>query len=418
MPLVTSVDQRFVVEDKLAHELVEEFGSPLFVIDEESLRRRAKRYVDSWIGDVSFASKANTTLAVLKVVFDEGCSIDVASEGELRGALRAGIPAKACRLHGNNKSVQELDFALKAGVGKIVVDCFEEIDRLSALSGWPPLLLRLAPGVAPKTHAKISTGQADTKFGFPMSDAVKATSRCLELGLPLIGYHCHVGSQLLEPDAQVAAARTLSELTHEVQRQTGFVTRFLNVGGGLGVRYTAQDEPVSIEDYCREVHSAFQNALGPDSEIELGMEPGRSIVAESGVTIYTVGVVKTAASGKVYVAVDGGLSDNPRPALYGSRYDLVWHTSSNREQQTVTVSGKHCETDTLFSDVSAPKGLSAGDLVQVLCTGAYNSSMASNYNGFRRPATVLIRTDGTFNLVQRRETWDELHQRDVFPEGL
>jgi len=417
MTSANALESRFVLSESQARSLVEEFGSPLYVIDEGHLSERARRFVAEWPGDVSFASKANTTLAVVQIVHQLGCSIDVASEGELRGALRAGVPASSCHLHGNNKSQEELDFAVSVGVGKIVVDCFEEIERLAGKPNLPELLLRLAPGVDPKTHAKISTGQADTKFGFPMADAPAAVSRCLELGLPLIGFHCHVGSQLLDPDAQIAGAETIASFAVQMKRELGFEAKFLNVGGGLGVRYTKTDQPMEVEDYCRQIREAIVKSLQGELNPELGMEPGRSIIAESGVTLYTVGVVKKAASGRVYVSIDGGLSDNPRPALYGSKYDLVWHSQASGLEQTVTVSGKHCETDTLFPDVLAPTGLLPGDVVQVLCTGAYNSSMASNYNGFRRPATVLLRTDGTAQCVQRRESWDELHQRDVLLEA-
>ncbi len=412
-------DTRFVVSDDLARDLAARFGTPTYVLSERILRERASRFVSAWPGDVSFASKANNTWSVLKIAFSEGCSIDVASEGELRAALGAGVPAQACRLHGNNKSLQELTFAVNQGVGKIIVDCFEEIERLKELSPLPVLLLRVAPGVDPKTHHKISTGQADTKFGFAVRDVEKAVARCRELGMPLAGLHCHVGSQLLDAEAQVAGAETLVELAVRLKKEMGFVTTHLNVGGGLGVRYTNGDEPVAIEDYCRDIVNAIRTGLKGELDPELGMEPGRSLVAEAGVTLYTVGAVKTAANGRVYVAVDGGLSDNPRPALYGSKYDLVWHASSQgTASHTVTVSGKHCETDTLFPDVQAPVGLQAGDLVQILSTGAYNSVMASNYNALPRPATILVREDGRTQVVQVREQYESMFVRESVPEDL
>lgn len=418
MSLANAQNAPFKLEADTARALANEFGTPLYVIDEASLRAKARLFVSSWPGDVSFASKANTTLAVLRIVYEEGCSIDVASAGELRGALKAGVPAKACRLHGNNKSQEEIDFAVSVGVGKIVVDCFEEIERLKDVANLPPLLIRLAPGVNPKTNAKISTGQADTKFGFPLSDAERAVKACLDYGLPVIGFHCHVGSQLLDSEAQVGGAEALANIALDLKKSLGFETKFINVGGGLGVRYSVNDRPTGVAEYCQQIQSAIRAALRGELDPELGMEPGRSIIAESGVTLYSVGVVKTAATGRVYVAVDGGLSDNPRPALYGSKYEVFWPGKDQEPTQTVTVSGKHCETDTLFPDIEAPYSVRAGDLVQVLSTGAYNSSMASNYNGFRRPATALLRADGSATLIQRRETWEELHQRDIVPEGL
>lgn len=417
MAPVSALDTRFVLTDRVAEQLAKEFGTPLYVIDEAHLRERIGQFVRSWPGDVSFASKANTTQAVLRIAHEEGCSIDVASEGEFRIALAAGVPPKDCRLHGSNKTVEELKFAVDQGVGKIIVDSFEEIERLSTLSPLPTLLLRVAPGVSPKTHAKISTGQADTKFGFALSDVGRALDRCLELKMPVIGFHCHVGSQLLDSEAQVGAAETLSALALQFKREKGFETTFINVGGGLGVRYTDSDDPMPVEQYNKSVMEAFQRTLGGELKPQFGMEPGRAMISESGVTLYRVGVVKTAATGRVYVSVDGGLSDNPRPAFYGAKYDLRWVNNPDRSL-TVRVSGKHCETDTLFDDVQAPKDVKAGDLVQVLCTGAYNMVMASNYNGYPRPATVLLRRDGRASLVQRRETWEQVLGRDVLPEDL
>lgn len=409
-------DSRFQLNDDLADELARTYGTPLYVIDERSFRDRARRFAVNFPGDVSFASKANTSLGVIKMAHQEGCSIDVASEGEFRGALKAEVPPGDCRLHGNNKSAAELEFAVEKKIGKIIVDCFEEIEKLSKFEWTPPLLLRLAPGVDPHTHAKISTGQADTKFGFPIKDALRAIELCLNSRLPLIGFHCHVGSQLMDATSQSTAAKVLAQIAHKAQAELGFETKFLNIGGGLGVRYTAADNPISIEEFCHRVATTAREAIGPSAS--LGLEPGRSMVAEAGCTLYEVGVVKTAASGRKFVAVDGGLSDNPRPALYGARYELVWHGHSNEPSSIVTVSGKHCETDTLFAEVDAPSTVRAGDLVQVLCTGAYNASMANNYNGLRRPATVLVQENGGHLEIQRRETWDELHARDINLEAV
>ena len=417
MAPVSPLDTRFVLSDQQAQTLAKEFGTPLYVLDEKHLRERIKRFVGTWPGDVSFASKANTTQAVLKIAFEEGCSIDVASEGEFRIALQAGVPANSCRLHGSNKTVGELSFAIEKGIGKIIVDSREEIERLAPMSPLPPLLLRVAPGVDPKTHAKISTGQADTKFGFALRDVASALDRCLDLGLPVIGFHSHVGSQLLDSEAQVIAAETLAQLALDLKRDKGFETKFINVGGGLGVKYTDADQPMPVEEYNASVLEAFHRILDGRLAPEFGMEPGRAMIAESGVTLYSVGVVKTAATGRVYVSVDGGLSDNPRPALYGSQYEVRWIGDTDTSQN-VRISGKHCETDMLFDNVPAPKGAKAGDLVQVLCTGAYNMVMASNYNGYPRPASVLLRPDGRASLVQRRESWEQVLSRDLLPEDL
>jgi diaminopimelate decarboxylase len=434
MPRASAPDDRFRLDEVQARELAAAFGTPLYVLDEDHFRAQVRRYraacEAAWPGgQVAFASKANSTLAVLAIAAQEGCLVDVASEGELRAALAAGVPAERCHLHGNNKTVQELAFAIEQGVSEIVVDNFGEIEVLTLLAETnelPDLVLRLAPGVDPVTHHKISTGQADTKFGFNLADgsAEEATLRCLRAGLPLAGFHCHVGSQLLDPEAQVSGGELIAQHAAEMRRRHGFSARILNVGGGLGVRYLPEHSPTPVEDYCRTVAEAVRRSLeGTGLEPTLIQEPGRALVAESGVTLYSVGVVKTVptkSGPKTYVCVDGGLSDNPRPALYDAPYQIerVAPAAGSAERGTFTVSGKHCETDLLFPAAPLPKDIRTGDLVQVLCTGAYNSSMASNYNRYPRPATALIRPDGTYELVQRRDTWAEMVARESVPADI
>ncbi len=442
-------DPRFRLSPTVARELSAEYGTPLYVVDEAHFRARIQRYRAAFLAaypqaEITFASKANSTLAVIALAHAEGCEIDVASEGELRAAIAAGVPASKCHLHGNNKQLGELEFALSVGVGKIILDHFGEIETVAKLDrpAETRFVIRLAPGVDPVTHAKISTGQADTKFGFNITDgsAEKATQRALELGLNLLGFHCHVGSQLLDPEAQRSGGFLIAEFAAKIARDHGFIASYLNVGGGLGVKYTDKDEPMPVEDYCRLVAESVSEAVkGSPLEnvpFSLGQEPGRSLIAESGVTLYSVGVIKTVPAKdrgtRTYVCVDGGLSDNPRPVMYGSKYtveairanDWTYTTDGpgavmvDPSESTVTVSGKHCETDKLFEDISLPSDLAIGDLVQVLCTGAYNSAMASNYNRYPRPATALLRTDGTHILVQRRDTWDEMFARESVPSGL
>lgn len=446
-------DRRFRLTEAQARELARQFGTPLYVIDEHHFRARIREYRTAAKaahpkGEIAFASKANSTLAVLKIAYQEGCTIDVASEGELRAAMAAGVPASACHLHGNNKQRQELEFALDQGIDCVMVDHFGEIEVLAELAKARPgsrtrYALRLAPGVDPITHAKISTGQADTKFGFNIADgsAERATLRMLELGLPLIGYHCHVGSQLLDPEAQRGGGEFLAKLAVEMHQKHGFEIEYLNVGGGLGAVYTSTDRPMAIAEYCKLIANAVNEALrGSGLDPVLAQEPGRSLIAESGVTLYQVGVIKTVPikdGTRTFVAVDGGLSDNPRPALYGSKYtvervasavDRTWEYITDGPgavisnpippDRTFTISGRHCETDKLFPDVELPEDLAVGDLLQVLSTGAYNSSMASNYNRYPRPATALIRESGEAVLIQRRDTWDEMLAREIVPEGL
>ncbi len=436
MTSAVAKDTRFRLDDREAMHLASSFGTPLYVVDEGHFRNRIRAYRQAFAAaypnsEISFASKANSTLALIAIAASEGCSIDVASEGELRAAIAAGVGPGQCHLHGNNKSEAELTVAIKLGIGHIVVDHFGEIELIqnitSALSlPCPRLVLRLAPGVDPITHAKISTGQADTKFGFNITDgsAERATSRCLELGLNLYGYHCHVGSQLLDPEAQRAGGELIAALAVKVRDELGFAAQYLNIGGGLGVKYTEEDSPMGIEEYNQLVVSAVVAALsGTGLSPKLGQEPGRSLVAESGVTLYRVGVVKTVPAKSIgkrtYVTVDGGLSDNPRPALYGSRYTVLpVGKEATEPSHTVTVSGKHCETDKLFGDIQLPESTQTGDLVQVLCTGAYNASMANNYNRYPRPASALRRLDGTFTEIQRRDTWEEMFSRESVPEGL
>jgi len=433
MPTQTATEGRVVLTDDQVRSLAG-LGTPLYVIDEGHLRRRIRRYLAAFKAawpnsELTFASKANSTLAVVKIAYQEGLLIDVASEGELRAALKAGVPASRCHLHGNNKKPGEIRFAIEQGINQIVVDNFEEIAFIGSLPGdKPDIMIRLAPGVDPKTHAKISTGQADTKFGFNIADGSgeRALLMALEKGLNVKGYHCHVGSQLLDPEAQVSGGELLAQFATDMKAKHGYETQVINVGGGLGVHYVGDAKPLSVEEYCQQLVASISKALEPSGlKPMLVQEPGRSIIGESGVTVYTVGVVKEVPSPtkgqRVYVAVDGGLSDNPRPVMYGSKYDLVATSGDGRAfgaDRATTVSGKHCETDMLFEDVMLPSDIKAGDFVQVLVTGAYNSAMASNYNRYQRPGTALLREDGSATLVQRPETWDEMFARESVPEDL
>lgn len=423
-----SLEDRFALSDESVRSFAREFATPQYVVDETHFRHRIRSYVQAFRAayqnsELSFASKANSALALLAIADEEGCVIDVASEGELEAALRAGVLASRCHFHGSNKTVAEIARAVEVGVGQIVVDSFEEIERLTLFrSNLPPLILRLAPGVDPKTHLKISTGQADTKFGFNITDgsAERAVLRLIELGVAPIGFHCHVGSQLLDPDAQRAGGFLVAEFARLMHERNNLDVRYLNVGGGLGVRYSDDDQPMAIDEYNRMIVEAILEGLGPRLRPTLGQEPGRSLIAESGVTLYTVGSVKQVAA-RTYVSVDGGLSDNPRPALYGSVYPVRHIAVAPRDIASPSpfrIAGKHCETDTLFDEVSLPSDIASGDFLQVLCTGAYNASMASTYNRYPRPAMVLIRPDGKPEIVQRNETWDEMFARESVPADI
>jgi diaminopimelate decarboxylase len=394
--------------------LAEEFGTPLYVLSEPEFRRRCAEYARSWaLGGVSYAAKANSSLAVLAWAADEGLGVDVASVGELEAAHRAGVPGSRCRLHGNFKTTDEVAAAAGLGVGEIVADSLGEIEAL-AKAGWQSrVVLRLAPDVEAGGGSKISTAGTDTKFGMSIAtgDAAQAVRRCLELGLRLHGYHCHVGSMLMDEGPVLAAARVLASFAAEAGSATGYWPESLNLGGGLGVSYVPGQEPLAPADYCAKLSAAVRPLLtGRLEGTSVELEPGRSVAAPSGVTLYRVGVIKRSSAGVRHVIVDGGMSDNPRPALYGAQYSVVSDAAGPPEP--ATVSGRHCETDLLFPGTMLPSGLREGDVLQVLCTGAYNAGMASNYNRFLRPASVALRGDGSARLVERRETLDDLFRRE------
>ena len=395
-------------------ELAREYGTPAYVVAEDDLRARAQAFVQAGrkagcenLG-VVFASKAFPCTAVLSVFAQEGLWCDVASGGELSLALNAGYAPERIVLHGNAKSEDELRMALERGVGLIVVDNFDEIDRLERLVGAregresQPVLVRVTPDVRGNTHDKISTGQADSKFGFSMADAPAAIARVQSVaGLRLDGLHAHVGSQLLELEP---FRREVAELA----RLGDFPV--WNVGGGLGVRYTAdQPEPPSIEEYVSTVVRAAREHDMTASGKRLLIEPGRALTANAGVTLYTVESVKHNVSR--WVAVDGGMSDNLRPMLYSARYDA--HVADRVEGTTRCVlAGKHCESGDVIVRDALLDDPRPGDVIVVPATGAYGYAMASNYNGVPRPPVIFCR-DGQARVVVRRETFDDLISRDV-----
>lgn len=427
------VQDRLVLQDEEARFLIKKFGHPLYVLDESIFRAGVRRYraaFESVYSDseLTFASKANSTLALLAIAAQEGCRIDCASEGELRAALAAGVPPDRIHLHGNCKSESEIDFAVSSKVSQIVVDNREELEYLASLSRpLPDLLLRITPSVDPETNIKIRTGQGDTKFGFCLASgaADSAVDFCLEKGLPLVGLHCHVGSQLMNPEAQINGGRIIAGFASKLLKTKGWRAKVINTGGGMGVAYKPEDKPLAVEDYCRRLVDGIKQEM-EDSGLtpQLVQEPGRSLVAMAGVTLYEVGVVKEVVyegGSRTYACVHGGLADNPRPALYGSTYPLVHVAGTPREMAedaVFTVSGRHCETDLLFADVNLPRDLQKGDLIQVLATGAYNSVMASQYNRYPRPRTVMKRLSGAWDIVQESDSWQDMFSREVMPSDL
>jgi diaminopimelate decarboxylase len=408
-------------------ELAREYGTPLYVFDEQLLRDQARAFVGSFTRRnpdtmVAYASKAYTGLAVLKIMQEEGLGLDVVSGGELAIALAAGFPPERIHLHGNNKTPQELREALAAGVGRVVVDNFYEIEVLDRVAGEAgrnqSVLLRLAPGIDPHTHAKISTGQIDTKFGFTIQngDAAEAVSRTLAANnMTLLGYHCHIGSQIFEIESYEQVADVMLGFAAEQRDRTGFIPTEFSPGGGFAVQYLADAPPPEPDAYAAMVVNAVSAArerygLPP---LRLFVEPGRSMVARAGVALYTVGSIKDIPGVRRYVSIDGGMADNIRPAMYDARYEaIIANRPEEAPDETVTIAGKYCESgDILIRDIDLPE-LRSGDILAVPASGAYAPAMASNYNGALRPAVVFVR-DGIARLVRRRETYEDLLRTEL-----
>lgn len=407
-------------------QLVSEYGTPLYVVDRAELVARMRAYRQAFGSEVTvaYASKALCVVAVLQLAAREGLWCDVASEGELATALAAGFPPDRLVFHGNNKSEDELRSAIAAGVGRVVVDSFSELARLERVADEAGRVvdvhLRVTPGIEAHTHEYIRTGQDDSKFGFTLSAGLAHAAVDQVVASPTLrlrGLHCHIGSQIFMPEAFAAAAETMTELMRDVLETHGFAPEELNLGGGLGVRYGAADDPPPLEAYAQAIRGAVATArerygLPP---VKLGVEPGRSIAAPAGCTIYRIGTIKEVPGARVYLSVDGGLSDNPRYALYGARYTFApaGRRKLSGPDRPVTVVGKHCESgDVLGTDVPLPVDLAEDDLLAVAATGAYNHSMASNYNRLPRPAMVLV-GDGRADLIVRRESTTDLVRLDI-----
>lgn len=415
-----------------AVELARRFGTPLYVMDEAALRGRCRAYRQAFQARQpgalpTFAGKAFLCTAMARIVAQEGLGLDVASGGELLTALRADFPAERILLHGNNKFVEELEMAMRAGVGRIVADSEGELDLLeqtaARLGVTQPIFLRITPGIKPQTHTYIQTGQIDSKFGLAIStgQALAGVKKALaQPHLRLVGLHCHIGSSIYNIKPFAMAAQVMIEFMAAVREETGHTFEDLDIGGGIGVRYQPEDDPPSLQDYAGHVFDTLEEETG-----RLGvplprllLEPGRDISGEAGTTLYTVGVIKEIPGVRTYVSVDGGMSDNPRPALYQARYEaIVANKPTAPRDHTVTVAGKHCECDTLITDLAVPADLAVGDILAVQTTGAYNFAMASNYNRFARPAVVLV-NEGQADVIVERQTLDDVLAHDRLPDRL
>jgi diaminopimelate decarboxylase len=413
LPLTATVEEgRLAIGGVDLCRLAEDVGTPVFVYDEAELRDRCREAHAAWGDGVAYATKAFLCRAMAALVHEEGLCLDVSTGGELHVALAAGVPAERLVMHGNNKSDAELRMALDAGVGRIVVDSFDELERLARLAPAaahrPAVLLRVTPGVEAHTHEYVRTGQEDSKFGFGLgaglaAEAVERARRLDQAGtISLRGIHAHIGSQIFRLDSFDA----------ELEALAGWFVPLglpeLCIGGGLGVAYMAGETAPTITEWAKEIRAGCERT-GIPATVRLTAEPGRSIAARAGITLYTVGTIKTLPGVRTYLSVDGGMSDNPRPVLYGSGYEafLPRHVSAGRPF-VATIVGKHCESgDVVIRDANLPADTVIGDVVATPVTGAYGYSMASNYNKVPRPPVVFV-AGGRYRVVVRRETFDDL----------
>ena len=400
-------DGRLVIAGCDAIALAREFGTPAYVVAEDDLRARAREFTEALRrhhdgpGAVMFAAKAFPATAVLRVFAEEGLHCLVAGGGELYAALRAGFPPEHIQLHGNAKGTEELRVALDAGIGGIVVDSFDDLERLEALGARQRVLFRVLPEVETNTHAAIATGHADAKFGLSLASAAKAIERARAGGrLQVAGLHVHIGSQLFDTGPFHAAAEAVAALGS---------FELYDMGGGLGVPYTRDDPVLSVDDYVAAKAQALRAVHGEGRT--LIVEPGRALTATSTVTLYTVQTVKHGPT-RTWVAVDGGMSDNLRPMLYGARYEAAIADRVGEEGEPCAIVGKHCESgDELLHDARLPDPR-PGDVVVMPTAGAYHHALANNYNGALRPPVIFCR-DGDARVVVRRETYEDLFRRDA-----
>ncbi|HIE08816.1 MAG TPA: diaminopimelate decarboxylase [Armatimonadetes bacterium] len=413
-------------------ELAQRFGTPLYVMDEALIRQRMREYVKEfgrrWPRgvNVAFAGKAFLCTAMCKIAEQEGLWLDLSSGGELYTAIKAGFPMEKVYLHGNCKTPEELEMALESGVGRVVVDNFDELEMIGRMASERgvkvDIMLRVTPGVEAHTHEYILTGHLDTKFGFQIyaGQAMEAIRRALEgEHLHLVGLHCHIGSQLLSLGAFEAAVKAMVGLMRSAKEEFGWEAEELNLGGGLGIPYLSSEDAPSVADLAEVITGALERELSRNGlkRPVLALEPGRSIVGEAGLTLYRVWAVKTIPNVRTYVMVDGGMSDNPRVQLYGAKYEAIVANKASKEPvRAVAIAGKHCERDILIEEVLLPE-VEPGDIIAVPCTGAYHYSMSSNYNRYPRPAVVLV-FKGRAEVIVERETYEDLVAKDRLPERL
>lgn len=409
-------------------ELAKKYGTPLYVLDENVIRNTCKAYVDSFKrhydgkGLALYASKALSCKALCEIAKEENMGLDVVSGGELYTALKAGFPVENIHFHGNNKTYDEICFAVDSNIGKIVVDNLTELETLDKICAEKgkvqKISMRIKPGVDAHTHNFIRTGQIDSKFGFALEtgEAMNAVKEAIELkNVELTELHCHIGSQIFDIDPFVTAAEIMMDFIGAIKNETGHAVTELNLGGGFGIKYTDNDNPTAYDNYMNSVSKAV-HAKAEQYGLPVPfvyIEPGRSIVGEAGITLYTVGAVKTIPDVRTYVSIDGGMCDNIRYALYQSEYTVVTANKADKEADTVvTIAGKCCESGDLIQENTKIAQAEPGDTIAVLSTGAYNYSMASNYNRIPKPPIVLV-NNGTDKLIVKRESYEDLIKNDL-----
>lgn len=408
-------------------DLVKEYGTPLYVMDETQIRENCRAFVDSMKenygdGTVLYASKAFSCKEICRIMAQEGMCLDVVSGGELYTALQAGFPAKRIHFHGNNKTERELREALSVDIGCIIVDNMTELEVLNTIAGRmgkkPSIMFRVKPGIDAHTHSFIMTGQIDSKFGFALETgeakaAVEAANKMENV--ELTGLHCHIGSQIFDIDPFEAAAKVMMKFIKEIKDDFNFTVRELDLGGGFGIQYLSEQNPEKFSEYMKRVSKVVRAAA---EELDIDMphiliEPGRSIVGAAGITLYTVGGVKEIPNVRTYVSVDGGMGDNPRYILYQSEYELLCANKANAPKDfKATVAGRCCESGDLIQENTYIQQVEPGDILAVLSTGAYNYSMASNYNRVPRPPVVMVK-NGESRVIVRGESYEDLVRNDV-----
>lgn len=409
-------------------DLAKKYGTPLYVLDENMIRENCEKFkksIDNYYsnnGLVCYASKAFSCKEIYRIMKDEDMGVDTVSIGEMYTAISAGFPSEKIYLHGNNKTADELKFAVENKIGRIVVDNLHELELLNFIAidmkSKVDILLRVKPGIDAHTHDFIRTGQIDSKFGFAIEtgealDAAKLAGKFD--GINLIGAHCHIGSQILDVDPFVLAADVMIKFISDVKDITGIEMCELNLGGGFGIKYVEEDDPVDYKEYMKAVSSMIQEKCNKYNLKKpfIVIEPGRSLIAPAGITLYTIGARKEIPNIRTYVSIDGGMTDNPRYALYKSEYDaIIANKASEEKNEKVTVAGKCCESGDLIGENMSLQHAESGDILAVCATGAYNYSMSSNYNRNLKPAVVMV-NNGKSRVIVNRETLEDLVRNDI-----